>query len=147
VLFLLAREETVMQKKPRIISTLVLFISMAMVQNLASAEQGWLMSIPHALSGEHVYKVRILEIDGKSQAEVFQYPLLPGKHRVKVELMLDVEWEPDLVEGDRPLARKFYEIEVEEGKSYQLAARVDVDAPVEAQLDQSFWEVFVYAVE
>jgi len=135
------------KKKLRIISAFVLLISMAMVQNLASAEQGWLMSIPHALSGEHVYKVRILEIDGKSQAEVFQYPLMTGRHLVKVELMLDVEWEPDLVEGDRPLASKLYEIDVEEGKSYQLAARVDVDAPVEAQLDQSFWEVFIYAVE
>lgn len=136
-----------MKKKLRIISASVLLISMAMVQNLASAESGWLMSIPHALSGQHVFKVRILEIDGENQPEVFQYEIAVGKRTIKLELMLDVEWEPDLLGSKQQPATKLFELDVEPGKSYQLAARVDVDAPVESQLDQSFWEVFVYAIE
>jgi len=128
-------------------ATLVLLIFFHFPQSLAAGEQGWVMSIPHAISGQYVYKVQILEIDDEPQAEVFQYAVSAGKHRIKVELMLDLEWEPDLVETERSPAVKVFELEVENGKSYQLAARVNVDAPAEAQLDQSFWEIFVYRIE
>ena len=113
----------------------------------AAAEWAWVMSIPHALSGEHVYKVRILEIDGAAQQELIRYPLGPGEHSVTVELMLDLEWEPDLTEAGPVPAVKQLKLQAIAGKSYLLAGQVDVDAPVEAQLDQSYWEPGVYAVQ
>ena len=58
-----------------------------------------------------------------------------------------IEWEPDLLEGARPPQIKRLELQAEAGKSYWLAARVDVDAPAESQLDQSWWEVFVFREE
>ena len=88
-----------------------------------------------------------MPIDGQPQAEVFQYAVAPGARRFTVELMLDVEWEPDLVEGEQPPAVKEFELEVETGKTYQLAARVHINAPAESQLDQSYWEVFLYATD
>jgi hypothetical protein len=132
--------------KPRLL--LLLFaLAWASAPALLAAEQAWVMSIPHALSGQQVYKVRILAIDGQAQSEVFQFAVAPGARRITVELMLDVEWEPDLVEGERPPAVKEFELEVKAGKTYQLAARVDINAPAESQLDQSYWEVFLYAVD
>lgn len=113
----------------------------------AAAEWAWVMSIPHALSGEHVYKVRILEIDGTAQKELIRYPLGPGEHALTVELMLDLEWEPDLTEGGPVPAVKQLKLEAAPGKSYLLAGKVDVNAPAEAQLDQSYWEPVVYAVK
>jgi len=113
---------------------------------LAEAEQAWVMSIPYALSAEHIYKVNITAIDGTTRPAAVSYPLPAGKHRITAELMLDVEWEPDLLKGRRPPAVKVFELDVEAGKSYRLGARVDVDAPIEAQLNQSYWEVFVYQV-
>ena len=132
--------------KCRLLAMPLLWV-LAFTPAVVAEEKAWVMSIPHALSGQQIYKVRVLAIDGEAQSEVFQYAIAPGMRRVTVELMLDVEWEPDLLEGRRPPAVKDFELEVEAGKSYQLAAQVDVEAPVESQLDQSFWEVFVYAAD
>jgi hypothetical protein len=112
-----------------------------------AAEWAWVMSIPHALSDEHVYKVKLLNIDGAPQKELIRYPVAAGSHTVRVELMLDVEWEPDLTESARAPAIKELALEVVAGKSYLLAAKVNVDAPAEAQLDQSYWEPVIYAIK
>ena len=127
--------------------SLLAFAPAAFSPHAIAGEQAWLMSIPHALSGQQVYKVRILAIDGKAQSEVFQYGIEPGQRRVTVELMLDVEWEPDLLEGRRPPAVKDFLLKAEAGISYQIAARVNLEAPAESQLDQSYWDVFVYAAD
>jgi hypothetical protein len=112
-----------------------------------ATEWAWVMSIPHALSDEHVYKVKLLEIDGALQNELIRYPVAAGSHTVTVELMLDLEWEPDLTGSARAPAVKQLALELVAGKSYLLAGKVDVDAPAEAQLDQSYWEPVVYAVQ
>jgi hypothetical protein len=126
----------------------ILGIALALASPLSSAaDWAWVTSIPHALSGEQLYKVRILEIDGAAQKELIRYPLAGGSHTVKVELMLDLEWEPDLTESGPVPAVKQLALEVVSGKTYLLAGKVDVDAPAEAQLDQSYWEPIVYAVQ
>lgn len=112
-----------------------------------AAEWSWVMSIPHARSDEQLYKVRILEIDGAAQKELIRYPLAGGNHTIRVELMLDLEWEPDLTEAGPVPAVKQLTLQVITGKTYLLAGKVDVDAPAEAQLDQSYWEPVVYAVQ
>ena len=114
---------------------------------LRAEAQAWVMSIPHALSSQNIYKVQLLSIDGASLPNAIQYPVDAGTHTIELELMLDIEWEPDLLEGARPPQIKRVELQAEAGKSYWLAARVNVDAPAESQLDQSWWEVFVYREE
>ena len=112
-----------------------------------AAEWAWVMSVPHALSDEFIYKVRILGIDGQAQGELIRYPLTGGKHTITVRLLLDLEWEPDLSEGSPKPAVKHIEIDAEPGRSYLLAGKVDPDAPAESQLDQSWWEPVIYAVQ
>lgn len=114
---------------------------------LPAADWAWILSIPHARSTEHLYKVRVLEIDGKPQRELIRYAVPPGSHVVKVRLLLDVEWEPELAEAPRGPGVKELSFAAEEGKTYQLAAQVDEDAPIEAQLDRTYWEPLVYRVD
>lgn len=113
----------------------------------SAAEWAWLLSVPHARSGEQIYKVRILEVDGEPQKELLRYAVTPGRHTVKVQMMLVVDWEPDLAEAPRGPGWKELALDVVAGKTYQLAAKLDVDAPIEAQLDQSYWEPFVFRVD
>jgi hypothetical protein len=113
----------------------------------AAADQAWILSIPHAISGEGIYKVRILEIDGAHQDDLIRYPVAAGSHTIRLRLLLNVEWDPDLAEAPRGPGWKELVVMVEPGKRYQLAARVDLDAPIEAQLDQSYWEPFVFRVD
>lgn len=107
----------------------------------------WVLSIPHAISHEYVYKVRVLAIDGTPQKELLRYGVGAGEHTFTVQMMLDVEWEPDLSATDRRPPIKQIAVRIETGRTYYLAARIDIDAPVESQLDQSFWEPFVYRVD
>jgi len=118
-----------------------------MAQPSLAADWAWILSVPHALSGENVYKVRILEIDGEPQKELIRYAVPQGKHTVKVRMLLQVRWDPEFAEAPTGPGVKQMELEVEAGHSYLLAARVDPQAPVESQLDQSYWEPFVYRVE
>lgn len=139
---------TAKTQAPKILASKVIAMLLAFAAlPCAAAESAWVMSIPHALSGEQVYKVRILEIDGTAQKELIRYPLSPGEHSVTVELMLDLEWEPDLTEAGPVPAVKQLKLEAVAGKNYLLAGKVDVDAPAEAQLDQSYWKPVVYAVK
>jgi hypothetical protein len=126
---------------------LALMLVLAAAGSASTAEWAWVMSVPHALSDESVYKVRILDIDGQAQEELIRYPLGAGKHIITVQLMLDLEWEPDLSEGAPGPAVKRIEVDADPGKSYLLAGKVDADAPAESQLDQSYWEPIVYAVQ
>lgn len=133
-----------MRKLARVLTVLVLFLQ---ANSLPGADWGWILSVPHAHSGEQLYKVRILEIDGQSQKELLRYAVSPGRHTVRVRMMLDVQWEPDFADAPRGPGWKELELEVVAGKTYQLAARFDADAPIEAQMDQSYWEPFVYRVD
>jgi len=126
---------------------LVVLMQGALAQPSEAADWAWILSVPHALSGENVYKVRIEEIDGAAQQELLRYAVPAGKHTFKVRMLLDVQWEPELAEAPRGPGWKEMELEVEAGKTYLLAARLDIDAPAESQLDQSYWEPFVYRVE
>ena len=123
--------------------TVLLFLSFS---PLAAADS-WVMSIPYALSEEHVYKVRIERIDGMKVAPAVRHAVTPGEHTVTVSPLLDVEWSPDLVENPRRVPNyKELKLTVKPGNSYNLAVKVDVQASVESQLDQSYWWPFVYAV-
>ena len=110
------------------------------------ADQAWIMSVPFADSSRHVYKVRIQEIDDSPQVNAIRYPVEPGNHTITVSLILDVEWEPKLSGSAVAPSIKQLQLDAEAGKSYQLAAQVDIGAPAKAQLDQSYWEPFIYRI-
>lgn len=125
----------------------LIMLCLSLSASAVAAADSWVMSIPYALSEEHVYKVRIERIDGADVANALRYPLAAGEHTVTVSPVLDVEWSPDLVgnAGESPRSKDL-KLTVEQGNTYRLAVKVDVDAGLESQLDQSFWSPYVYAV-
>jgi len=140
-----ADEETKNVRK--LVSVLILVLQGALIQPAHAADWAWILSVPHALSGENVYKVRIVEIDGEPQKELIRYAVPKGKHTVTVRMLLQVQWDPEFAEAPPGPGVKELELEVEPGRSYYLAAQVDPEAPVESQLDRSYWKPLVYRVE
>jgi len=126
---------------------LILLLQGAFVEPARAADWAWVLSVPHAVSGENVYKVRILEIDGEPQKELIRYAVPGGRHTIKVRMLLQVRWDPEFAEAPPGPGVKNLELELVPGRSYFLAARVDPRAPVESQLDQSYWEPFVYRTD
>jgi hypothetical protein len=109
-----------------------------------AAESGYVMSMPYAISAENIYKVRIEKIDGLDQKPATRYRVSTGRHVLTVNLMLDVYWTPDLTGSQPRTHTKNFDVIIEDGKTYQIAAKIDVNAPLESQLDGSFWEPILY---
>ena len=131
----------------RALSLVGLLVPLLLTGLVRAQDWAWVMSVPYAISQDYVYKVRVLEIDGEPQKELLRYAVAAGEHTFTVQMMLDVEWEPDLSDSVRRPPIKQITVPIETGRTYYLAAWVDTDAPIEAQLDQSFWEPFVYRVD
>ena len=102
------------------------------------------MSLPYAISAENIYKVTIEKIDGQEQKPATRYRLHTGRHVVTVSMMLDVFWTPNLTGSQEITHTKKFDVTIEAETTYQLAAKVDLDAPLESQLDGSFWEPILY---
>ena len=124
----------------------VFFVLLLLSSALPAADQAKLMSIPYAVSTEHIYKVVIESIDGRAQESAVSYPLSVGEHTITVSLQLDVEWSPDLVETPGQFHQKQLKISAEAGKTYQVAGHLDITAAAESQLDGSFWKPIVYRI-
>ena len=111
---------------------------------LLAGGEAYVMSLPYAISEENIYKVKIEKIDDRVQSPRTRYPLTMGSHVVTVSLMLVVDWSPKIEGSGETIINKQLALDVENGMTYQLGAKVDIDAEVESQLDVSFWEPFVY---
>ena len=107
--------------------------------------QSLVMSIPHAISNDHIYKVTIDEIDGVPQVAALNYPLSTGEHVIKVSIMLNIEWTPKLEGASATAQQKEIVLNVDAGTNYRIGAQLDIDAPIESQLDGSYWEPIVYS--
>ena len=101
-------------------------------------------SIPHAISSESIYKVEIFEIDGVTTGSARNYPLAPGQHTIRVRIMLNVEWTPKLPGASDSIREKEIVLDIEPGMKYLIGARLNIDAPIESQLDGSYWESILY---
>ena len=109
-----------------------------------AAESGYVMSMPYAISEENIYKVRIEKIDGQDQQAATRYRVSTGSHALTVSLMLDVYWTPNLTGSQPSTHTQTFNVNIEDDTTYQVGAKVDVGAPIESQLDGSFWEPILY---
>ena len=109
-----------------------------------AADSGYVMSLPYAISEENIYKVRIKKIDGQDKQPATRYRVSTGSHVLTVNLMLDIYWTPNLTGSHEKTHTKRFDLTIEDGTTYQVGARVNIDAPIESQLDGSFWEPILY---
>ena len=111
---------------------------------LLAGGEAYVMSLPYAISEDNIYKVKIEKIDDRVQSPRTRFPLTMGSHVVTVSLMLVVDWSPKIEGASESIIQKQFALDVENGMTYQIGAKVDIDAGVESQLDGSFWEPFIY---
>ena len=109
-----------------------------------AAERAYVMSIPYALSDNGIYKVGIVEIDGEVPRHSIKHPVNRGEHTVTVGLVLEVKWTPNLTGPQEKTFLKKIDLTIEDDMNYEIGAEVNVDAPLESQLDGSFWEPILY---
>lgn len=132
-----------MKRHSGYLSALFLFAA----ASIGAQDIGRVMSVPTASSADGIYKVRIESINGRAVADELWYMLTPGEHLIGVSLMLDIQWTPETpADAVRPRIHELL-LAVEGGKTYQLAARVDVNAPPESVTDGSFWQPFVLGID
>jgi hypothetical protein len=112
--------------------------------NCQAGSEAWIMSIPTAISEEQIYKVRIEGIDGVATKPSRRYRISAGQHAITLILMLNVEWDPNLADGERTDYRKEMVLEVEAGSTYQVGAKLNPDAPLDSQLDGSYWKPILH---
>jgi len=131
----------------RILSAICVLNSLAALlyyTPVIAADSGYVMSLPYAISEEKIYKVRIKKIDGQDQQPATRYRVNTGSHVLTVNLMLDIYWTPNLTGSHEKTHTKRFDLTIEDGTTYQVGARVNIDAPIESQLDGSFWEPILY---
>ncbi len=131
----------------RILSAICVLNSLAALlyyTPVIAADSGYVMSLPYAISEENIYKVRIKKIDGQDQQPATRYRVSTGSHVLTVNLMLDVYWTPNLTGSQEKTHTKRFDLTIEDGTTYQIGAKVDIDAPLNSQLDGSFWEPILY---
>jgi len=122
-----------------------LTLSILLFSISAHAEgEAWVMSIPYAISNDHIYKVDLRKIDGVNTESATKYRLNPGQHIIGVSLLLVVEWDPTLENGSKSGQDKDFVLDVKTGTTYQIGARLNPEAPVESQLDGSYWTPILY---
>lgn len=131
--------------RKRILYAIAVLSVIFLGDGVGAGQQSVVMSIPHAISSEHLYKVTIDEIDGVPQKAALNYPLPEGKHRLKVSIMLDLEWTPKLEGASEAAQQKEIVLDVEADTSYRIGAQLDIDAPIESQLDGSYWVPVIYS--
>jgi hypothetical protein len=130
--------------RKRMSYAIVVFVVALLHTGLTADGQSLVMSIPHAISNDYIYKVTIDEIDGVPQEAALNYLLSTGEHALKVSIMLNLEWTPKL-EGASPTAQqKEIVLNIDAGTKYRIGAQMDINAPIESQLDGSYWEPIVY---
>ena len=122
----------------------VLLTGLMCFTSVAANGESLLSSFPRAISSEHVYKVIIREIDSQPVEPQRQYTIATGLHDISVQLMLNLQWTLDQSEQPAKSYLQTLQLDVQPGKHYQLAARVDIDASSQSLEEGSFWSVVVY---
>jgi len=123
----------------------IIFLALAFLSSSSFADGGSVVaSIPYAVSSKNIYKTEIIEIDGVATGAARDYPVTPGQHTIRVRMMLNVDWTPKLPGAPDSVREKEIVLDIEPGTKYQIAAKLDINAPIESQLDGSYWEPVVY---
>jgi hypothetical protein len=112
-----------------------------------AAEHGYVSGIVHDEVDEQLYRVDVHKINGEEPSPGYNHHAHVGRNTVTVSLVPSTTWSARLLkETDKYLYRKDIEIDVEKGKHYYLAAKVDTEADEAAIEDGTFWEPVVAEV-
>ncbi len=124
---------------------LVPVLAMVFATTALASDHGYITGILDADPNESIFPVNIETVNGKNtNAPNVDAPA--GTNEVVVSLVYNSSWGHGMAGTQGMTYTKTIEVEVEEGKTYYLGAKVDTGASVEAQQDGSFWEPVITKV-
>ncbi len=112
-----------------------------------ASEHGYVSSIQHHQLDEKLFSVNIETINGEDPSPGPNHRADAGKNVVKVGLSYDTSWGRNLAATLDYVYMKEIEVEVEAGKHYFIAAKVDTDASPEDVKANTFWEPVIAEVK
>ena len=119
--------------------TVMLFSGLAIAK-----DHGFINGLWKDAPKESVFRVNIDKIDGRDARSAPNKEVKVGTHEVKVSLVFDPKWGTGMSKTEDNIYYKTISVDVEAGKTYTLAAKVDTHASSEQQEDGSFWEPIIY---
>ena len=126
----------------------IMAVSVLFATQVSAGEWGWVTAMPNAEPGEGMFQVNIESVDGHQPVEgAPNVPLKPGSHEVKTSLVANASWLDALNMNEDDIFYDTITVEVEAGKTYYLASKVDLNAKPAAVADGSFWEAVVSKTE
>ena len=135
--------------KPRIfkgilLSGIAIIISMSAAGLVFAGDHGWIMSVPKVIVEDQVYQVNIQRINGKNPMTAHEYRVDAGEATIRVSLVLEPRWAPDLTIAKNEIATQEFTMTIESGMTYQIGGKVDPHASNEAQRDGTFWQPVIH---
>ena len=107
-------------------------------------DHGFINSLWKDAPKENIFRVNIEKIDGRDANSAPNKEVKAGTHEVKVSLVFDSKWGTGMSMTENDIYYSNITVDVEAGKTYTLAAKVNTHASAEQQNDGSFWEPIIY---
>ena len=105
---------------------------------------GYVTSIPQVVQQDSMFRVNIQRVNGKQPIDSRQYQVPAGEATVRVSLILDRNFAPQLVAAVDKIFTQELAFDVTAGVTYQVGAKVDLNASSEDQMSGNFWEPVIY---
>lgn len=107
-------------------------------------DHGFINGIYKDVPEKNIFRVNIDKIDGRDARSGFNKEVKAGPHEIKVSLVFNPIWGTGMSMTEDNIYYQNISVDVEAGKTYTLAAKVDTHASSEQQSDGSFWEAIIY---
>jgi hypothetical protein len=120
----------------------VAMLSLVTVVAVQAADHGYVTSEPEDHPNDSLFRVNIERVNGKD-SEAINTRVPVGENTITVSLVFNSSWGSNMEESQGRTYTKDLILQVENGKTYFLGAKVDTNASAAAQSDGSFWEPVV----
>jgi hypothetical protein len=121
------------------IAAVLLFSTLAMAK-----DHGFITGLYKAAPADGVFQVNIEKIDGKDTMSGVNKEVKAGTRSIEVSLVFNPAWGTGMNMTEENIYYQTISVDVEAGKTYTLAAKVNTHASSEQQKDGSFWEAIIY---
>jgi len=105
---------------------------------------GYVTSVPQVVMQDSMFRVNIQRVNGKQPIDSRQYQVPAGEATIRVSLILDRNYAPQLVSAVEKIFTQELTFNVTAGVTYQVGAKVDLQASGEDQMSGNFWEPVIY---
>jgi len=126
--------------------TVSMIVAMLFCNLAVAKDHGFVTTLWKGIPSKSIFRVNIEKIDGKDANSAVNKQVKAGEHKIEVSLVFDTNWATGMSTTLDEIYYKTMSFEVEAGKTYTLASKVNTHATVEQQRDGSFWDPVIFKV-